>query len=123
MKDQVRTQRKDQMEELRKMECALKEEEFKPKAAVTDLERWAAALERAKHDIAYNKLTLRELEAILVKQGPHWTDVVFEERQTEVAQLRGMLASAEHAYHLQEAECENYMQSKITYPLTIPTLT
>ena len=119
MQGRGRTQREDYLEDIQKMERHLKDEDPKPKPALTTLEKAAALLQTTKYNMAYAKLRLQEIEDLLAKQRPKLKDDAILEREVEIAKLRESLGNLKRSFYAIEAE----LKSKSTYPKTIPTLT
>ena len=103
-----RTQREDYLEDLRKMERRLKDEDPGPKPALD--------LQTVKYNIAYAELGLLEVEHSLAKERANMDDVAIKEREDEIAQTRKF-----HAHV--EAEYETALKSKSAYAMTMSILT
>ena len=123
MQGRGRTQREDYLEDLKKMERRLTDEDPGPKPALSYLEKTAADLETTKYNIAYAKLTVLEAEHLLAKERPNMSEAAFQQREVEMAQMREFHADVERSFQVKEAEREAVLNSKSAYPMTIPTLT
>ena len=101
-----KTQRRDHLEGLRKMERSLKEGEPIKPPAMTRLGQILAKLEETKYDLAFAELLIFEAEAAFNKGKPDMSDAQIERHEVQLARMRAIRTKIENAYRLKEAECE-----------------
>ena len=123
MESKPKTQRNDQMEELRKMERSLKDDEPKKDANMTPRDQMLEKLHTMKTHVAFSKLTLLNAESDLDKDKARMGKVEARQKQAEVARMRMFQMGLEEAYHVGKAELEGALQRKSTYLMIIQTLT
>lgn len=113
MKDQPRTERKDRLEQLRKMESNLKDEEPSTKPAMTVCEQQAADLQAITCNLAYLKLTAFELEGNMKEDEACLSTVKAEKRRAEVARMWQTYARLEETVRLSQARFERAVQQEL----------
>ena len=123
MQGRGRTQREDYLEDLRKMERRLKDEDPEPKPASTYLEKVAAELHATKYNLAYVKLSVEQAQHRLAKEKPNMSDVAVRDREVKIAKMQELHADAERSFQVREEECKTALNSKSAYPITKPILT
>ena len=123
MEDQPKSERKDRLEQLRKMESNLKDEEPSTNPAMTVKERKAARLRAIRCNLAYLKLTFLELEDKAKEDEACADKEKTEEIRAELARSRQTYADLEESVRFLEAQFERAVQRQSTYPVVMQTLT
>ena len=123
MVGQAKTQRNDQMEQLRKMERSLKEDEPEKDPNMTPRDQVLEKLRIMKTKVAFSKLTLSLAESELDKDKASMGKAEAQQKQADVARMRMFHMDLEEAYHVEKAELEGALQRKSTYLMIIQTLT
>lgn len=123
MEDQPKSERKDRLEQLRKMESKLKDEEPSPKPAMTIREQKAAELRAIVCNLAYLKLTFLEFEDNAKEDEACPDKDKVEEIRAELARMWQTYAELEETVRLKQAQFERAVKSQSTYPVVMQALT
>ena len=116
MESKPKTQRNDQMEELRKMERSLKDDEPKKHLNMTPRDQILEKLQTMKTHVAFSKLTLLNAESALDKDKAHMGKLEAQQKQAELARMQMFQMGLEEAYLVGEAELEDALQRKVYLP-------